>query len=90
MPSYTKVPVGPYRGFTHARLLAEEQRNIQARQAGYTNLIGAGVNGQSFSFGSRPDGTLQEWTDAIYDALAYFNPGDYAPAQGMATRIAFR
>ena len=82
-----RVPAGIYRGFSYAQLLAEEQRCIAARQQSFSNLNGANVNGQSFQFGTRIDGTLAEWVDALYDALAYFAPDKYQSSGGNRAQI---
>jgi hypothetical protein len=90
MSSDLLVPAGPYRGFTFAEVLAESARLREARKAAASNLAGASINGNSYTFGPRQDMTLQQWTDAVYDALAFFDPGKYAPAPGNSAPIGFR
>lgn len=90
MSTSLRVPAGPYRGFIKAELLGEEARLRDARKAAASNLIGASVNGNSYSFGPRQDMTLQQWTDAVYDALAFFDPATYAPAPSNSAAIGFR
>lgn len=90
MSTDSLVPAGPYRGFTKAELIGEANRCREARKAAASNLASASINGSSYSFGPRQDMTLQQWTDAIYDALAYFDPSTYAPAPGNSTVIGFR
>ena len=90
MSSDSFVPAGPYRGFTFAEVVGESNRLREARKAAASNLAGASLNGNSYTFGPRQDMTLQQWTDAVYDALAYFDPGKYAPAPGNSAAIGFR
>jgi hypothetical protein len=84
------VPAGTYRGFTFAEMVAESNRCREARKAAATNLQSASINGSSYVFGPRQDLTLQQWTDAIYDALAYFDPGKYPPAPANNSAVGFR
>jgi len=71
------VPTGPYFGFTLAELNVELARYKAARQQAGTRLAGATVNGQTFTFGDRKDGTLDEWQDNLQVALTYLDPDTY-------------
>lgn len=73
------IPTGPYRFFTLAMLEVEKARYITARQQAGTRLAGATVNGQTFTFGDRKDGSIEEWGDNLQTALAYLAPDIYQP-----------
>lgn len=81
--SSSTIPTGPYFGFTKAELLAEQQRYKSAVKKSHSNLSSASVNGQSFTYGGRQDGTLAEWQQDLQAALAYFGQAD-VPAEHAA------
>lgn len=66
-----------YFGFTEAELLVELARYKAAVKTSHSDLTSSSVNGQSFSFGTRPDGTLEEWGTALRSALYELNPDKY-------------
>ncbi len=88
------IPTGPYRFFTLDMLEVEKARYITARQQAGTRIAGTTVNGQTFTFGDRKDGSLEEWGENLQTALAYLAPDTYEPgpgdrAVGRATRHPF-
>jgi len=78
----SEVTRGVYRWFTAEKMGEEKARYIQAVETrskhraatGNGQIVSGGPGGQSmtFSFGSGV-GTLEEWGDAIEDALAQLN-----------------
>ena len=72
-----QVTWGPYFGFTEADLLTELARYKTARQQSFSRLSGSNINGQSFTFGNRVDGTLDEWQADLQAALYWLDPGLY-------------
>lgn len=89
MPNTQTVPTGPYFGFTLAELNLELLRYKAARKTSFTRLVGSSVNGNSYSFGDRTDGSLDEWQAALQAALNYISPGQYfsPPTDRSAARI---
>lgn len=82
------IPAGPYLGFSYAELTAELARfKAEARSSG-TRLVGASVNGQSYTFGAR-EGTLAEWSADLQTALNYLRP-DLYPLPGPSDRSCAR
>ncbi len=79
MSSFTtqSVPTGPYFGFTLAEMETELTRYKEARKLANSNLRGSTVNGQSYNFGERIDGNIDEWQTAIQAALYYLDPGRF-------------
>jgi hypothetical protein len=70
------IPSGVYFGFTLPELRAELVRyKGEVRQRG-SALQGSSVEGSSFSFGSRRDGSLAEWSADLQAALAYFGEAE--------------
>lgn len=71
------VPTGPYFGFTLAEMEIELERHKADRKRSGSNLISSSVNGQSFTFGNRADGSLEQRGQDIQAALYYLDPGRY-------------
>lgn len=71
------VPFGPYFGFTLAELNTELARYKAARKLSFSRLVSATVSGQSYAYGSRGDGSLDEWQNDIQVALYWLDPGLY-------------
>lgn len=72
-----QVPFGPYFGFTLTELQTELARYKAARKLSYSRLTGATVSGQSYTYGNRTDGNLDEWQNDIQIALYWLAPGLY-------------
>ena len=68
------VQNGPYWGFTKPQLDTERARYVAARQAANSDLVGTSVNGQSYSFGERRDGSLDQWQQALQAAFYQVDP----------------
>lgn len=77
MSTANVVNFGPYFGFTIAELNAELVRYKAAVKQSYSRLTAAGVNGQTFAFGARTDGSLKDWQYNLQAAFAYLAPGQY-------------
>jgi hypothetical protein len=80
------VPTGPYMGFTLNDLTVDQTVNgvttpceltryKTARKQSFSRLTASNINGQSFSFGARVDGTLDEWQSQLEAAISYLDPG---------------
>lgn len=69
--------VSAYFGFTEAELLIELARYKAARQTSHSDLTSSSINGQSFDFGDRHDGSLDDWSNALQAALYELNPDKY-------------
>lgn len=82
-----RVISGPYLGFTKAELLVELDRYKAAAKTAGSRLIGASVNGQSFSYGPRGDWSLQQWSRQLQKALAMVDPSYTAPSNTMVVRM---
>lgn len=72
-----QVTWGPYFGFSEPDLLVELQRYKVARQQSFSRLASTTTNGQTFSFGARTDGNLDDWQSALQSALYFLDPGLY-------------
>lgn len=85
---HNAVPTGPYFGFTKPELDAELIRyKAEVKKRG-SSLTSASVNGQSFQFGARRDGSLEEWQIALQEALAFFGAADCPPPTSVP--VSFR
>lgn len=71
------VPFGPYFGFTLSELKAELDRYKSARKLAFSKLTGSSIVGQTYSFGARIDGNIDEWQNDIQVALYWLDPGLY-------------
>ena len=71
------VPFGPYFGFTLTELKTELTRYKTARKQAFSRLTGSSIAGQTFQFGSRVDGTIDEWQNDLQVALYWLDPGLY-------------
>ncbi len=71
------VPFGPYFGFTLNELKTELARYKEARKLSHSRLATATISGQSYGYGSRTDGNLDEWQNDIQVALYWLDPGLY-------------
>jgi hypothetical protein len=71
------VNFGPYFGFTIAELNTELARYKAAVKQSFSRLHGSSINGQSFTFGDRTDGSLEDWQIALQSAFYYMDPGLY-------------
>lgn len=83
-----QVTWGPYFGFSRDELLTELARYKTARQQSFSRLVGSTLNQQSFSFGSRADGSLDDWQQALQAALYWIDPGLYPMPPGTNTAAA--
>lgn len=72
--AYATVQAGIYFGFTLAEMQTEQARykaEVQKVVGGPRNVVGASVNGKSFSYGPGGGGlTLAQWQAEIQDALS--------------------
>ena len=71
------VPFGPYFGFTLNELKTELVRYKAARKLSFSKLQSSTVNGQSYTFGARIDGNIDEWQNDLQVALYWLDPGLY-------------
>lgn len=86
-----QVTWGPYFGFSRQDMLTELARYKTARQQSFSRLVGSTTNGQTFTFGAREDGSLDEWQRAIAAALYWLDPGLYPMPPGTnASAATFR
>jgi len=72
--AYATVQAGTYWGFTLAEMQAEQARckaAIQATTHGAQNVIGASVNGKSFSYGPNGTWTISQWQAEIQAAMSW-------------------
>jgi hypothetical protein len=81
------VPTGIYFGFTKPELNDELARYKAAVKQSGSNLVGAGINGQSFTFGPRGDMSLEQWQQELQAALAYFGDGDAPSGSAQVVRF---
>ena len=71
--AYDTVQAGIYYGFTAAEMateLARYKAEVQKMVGGPRNVVGASVNGKSFSYGPGGSLTLAQWQAEIQDALS--------------------
>lgn len=89
MSTFQIVTAGPYFGFTKAQLEAELARYVAQVQASGSDLAGASVNGQSFTFGPRRDWSIEQWQLHLQGALAQIDPDRFPPppSNGVAMRL---
>ena len=73
--TFQTVPTGPYFGFTLTEMNTELDRYKAARKLANSRLRSSTVNGQTYSFGDRIVGNIDEWQQAIQAALYYIDPG---------------
>jgi hypothetical protein len=72
------VQSGLYRFFTRAQLDGERIRYIGEVQKANTRLIGAAINGQSYTFSvAGREMSLAEWGDALADAYNQLGDTQY-------------
>ena len=72
------VKAGIYRFFSKAQLDAERLRYVGMVQTSNSQLAGASVNGQSFTFNIQGrEMALAEWADALADAYNQLGVYDY-------------
>jgi hypothetical protein len=76
-PTGQTITWGPYFGFTEAELLIELDRYKTARKQSFSRLSGSSTNAQTYSFGQRVDGSLDDWQSDIQAALYWIDPGLY-------------
>lgn len=81
-----KVLFGRYFGWSKEELLADLEKYKQAVAASGSRLIGASVNGQSFSYGPR-ERSLSQWQRELQQALAQVDPRYTAPSNTMVVRM---
>jgi hypothetical protein len=81
------VPTGIYFGFTKPELDTELSRYKTAVKQSADRLIGAGVNGQSFTFGPRGDMSLEQWQQELQAALAYFGAAEVPSGNAQVVRF---
>lgn len=81
------IPHGPYFGFTRGELQVELQRYKAEVKKRSSPLASATVNGQSFTFGNRRDGSLAEWQTELQAALAYFGDAENPARNAAAVRF---
>ena len=76
--SQITVQSGLYRFFTRAQLDGERIRYIGEVQKSNTRLIGAAINGQSYTFSVQGrEMSLPEWADALADAYNQLGVTEY-------------
>lgn len=71
--AYDTVQAGIYWGFTLAEMQTEAARykaEVQKVVGGPRNVVGASVNGKSFSYGPQGSLTLDQWQAEIQDAMS--------------------
>ena len=66
------IPTGIYFGFTKSEIQTELERYKAEVKGSATGLTGASQNGQSYTFGTRTDMTLAEWSEELQSAMAFF------------------
>lgn len=79
--SLSQVPHGPYFGFTKAELNAELTRYKTAVSGAGSELLGASVNGQSYTFGPRRDWSLAQWQEQLQKAMSLLDPERVNPVR---------
>jgi len=89
--AYDTVQAGIYYGFTLAEVtteLARYKAEVQKLVGGPRNVIGASVNGKSFSYGPGGGLSLPQWQAEIQDALSQVD--DEVIALPSESRVRFR
>lgn len=88
---YDTVQAGPYFGFTLAEMqteLARYKAEVKAATHGPRHVVGASVNGKSFSYGPQGAWSLAQWQAEIQDALSQVD--DTVVALPNETAVRFR
>lgn len=89
--AYATVQAGLYFGFSLAEMETEQARykaEMQKVVGGPRNVVGASVNGKSFSYGPGGGLSLAQWQAEIQQALSYVD--DDVVALDAEGRIRFR
>ena len=86
--AYAAVQWGPYWGATLAEMQAEKARvkaAVLSATHGSKNIVGASVNGKSFSYGPSGVWSLAQWQAEVQDAMAQVDDAEFAlPSETMA------
>lgn len=86
--AYATVQSGPYYGATLAQMQAEQARCLNvvlSTTHGAQNVVGASVNGKSFTYGPNGTWTISQWQAEIQSAMAWVDDAVMdVPSETMA------